>query len=513
MPLDTSIAMGVRPVEQPNMLAQMGQMMALRQAQQGYEEQNALKQALSQGVDINDKATFNRLASINPKLAMDLRAKELESQKTNAEIGLKRADYLGGAYGDLVKNPTLDNARGILSNAVSLGILTPQHAEQQFATLSADPSKIAELAQKGVLASISAKEKMADATSRANNAATVGASYYGHNVSAANNIRTNEAAMARHLNPTPQILTGENGFYTVNPRDPNSAQPVGMAPPPPQIQPSITNALANPATASTIATPPVNSLIPTVQSQPGAPIAANAPVTQLRPPAKNIQTTEITDPDNPMQSLRVNANTYTGKGVNDPGYIGVVKTGNLNPAQQQKLKTEMAKDYKTVENVMSQTDEILKSIDAVRNSNLEGISGPIAGRTPTISKDLLLAETRLENLKGKVTALGKASASMSGAIGSIANQEWQILANQIAVIDLTKGDKAINEQIDRIESQAIGTANRMREGFERQYGEHIDTLGPQYKTIPSVTYKPGSAGYTRSGQTASGVDRSNPLLK
>jgi hypothetical protein len=95
---------------------------------------------------------------------MDLRDKELQSQKTNAEIGLKRADYLGGAYGDLVKNPTLDNARGILSNAVSLGILTPQHAEQQFATLSADPSKIAELAQKGVLASISAKEKLANAT-------------------------------------------------------------------------------------------------------------------------------------------------------------------------------------------------------------------------------------------------------------------------------------------------------------------------------------------------------------
>ena len=35
MALDTNIALGVRPVEQPNMLAQMGQMMQLRQAQQG----------------------------------------------------------------------------------------------------------------------------------------------------------------------------------------------------------------------------------------------------------------------------------------------------------------------------------------------------------------------------------------------------------------------------------------------------------------------------------------------
>jgi hypothetical protein len=28
MPIDPNIAMGVRPIEQPNMLAQMGQMMA-----------------------------------------------------------------------------------------------------------------------------------------------------------------------------------------------------------------------------------------------------------------------------------------------------------------------------------------------------------------------------------------------------------------------------------------------------------------------------------------------------
>jgi hypothetical protein len=40
----------------------------------------------------------------------------------------------------------------------------------------------------------------------------------------------------------------------------------------------------------------------------------------------------------------------------------------------------------------------------------------------------------------------------------------------------------------------------MRSGFERQYGDHLDDLGPQYKEIPNVTYTAGSAGYTPKGK-------------
>ena len=50
MALDTNIALGVKPIEQPNMLAQMGQMMQLRQLQQDYEGENALRGALQNGL-------------------------------------------------------------------------------------------------------------------------------------------------------------------------------------------------------------------------------------------------------------------------------------------------------------------------------------------------------------------------------------------------------------------------------------------------------------------------------
>ena len=278
MALDTNIALGVRPVEQPNMLAQMGQMMQIRQAQQEYDSQNALRDAFSQGTDINDPAAFKRIAAINPKLAFDLRGKDLEQRQKGVETGIKINEVLGSALGGLVQNPTLDYARSTFSHLGSTGVLPPDKAAAMFAKLEAEPGRIKEYATMGVNAAITAQAKMQDATSRANNAATVGASYYGSNVSRDNSIRADARERAKL-----QIVTGDNGFYTISPFDPNSARPVGMAPPPPPARPPVTNALVNPATASTIVNAPTNSLLPTVQSQPGAPTVANAPTNILRP--------------------------------------------------------------------------------------------------------------------------------------------------------------------------------------------------------------------------------------
>jgi len=190
--------------------------------------------------------------------------------------------------------------------------------------------------------------------------------------------------------------------------------------------------------------------------------------------------------------------------------LGVARTDKLTPQQTVKLKAEIGKDFKAVEKTIAETDALLESIDAVRNSNLERVAGPIDARTFTMTNEGKLAETRFENLKGKVTAIAKAAATMTGAIGSIANQEWQILANQIAVLDLRNGKDPSLEQIEQLERQALSIANRMRDGFSRQYGEYLDELGPQYKEIPNVTYTPGSAGYTPTGKKTPAKPRATP---
>lgn len=91
MPIDPNIALGVRPIEQPNMLGQMAQVMALRSAQQEYEGQNALREAFASGGSLNDPAFIQRLRAANPKMALDIEAKHLAGQKTQSEL-------LGAAY-------------------------------------------------------------------------------------------------------------------------------------------------------------------------------------------------------------------------------------------------------------------------------------------------------------------------------------------------------------------------------------------------------------------------------
>ena len=93
------------------------------------------------------------------------------------------------------------------------------------------------------------------------------------------------------------------------------------------------------------------------------------------------------------------------------------------------------------------------------------------------------AETRLANLRGKITALGKAAAASTGAIGSIANQEWKILADQIAAIDPVKGTGPLLGQLDLVEEQAKGALTRIQEAYQRQFGEDFERF-PQFSTLP-----------------------------
>jgi hypothetical protein len=107
MPIDPSIALGVRPIEQPNMLAQMGQMMALRQAQQGYESENALKDFYAQGGDLSKPEDQRKLMSTVGAKGADLIAKQFALQKTKEEV--KKLGY------DNVESE-FKQSRGLLSS-------------------------------------------------------------------------------------------------------------------------------------------------------------------------------------------------------------------------------------------------------------------------------------------------------------------------------------------------------------------------------------------------------------
>jgi len=280
MPINPNIALGVRPMEQPNMLAQMGQMMGIRQAQQSYEEQNALRDAFAQGADIRDPEAFKRIASINPKLAYDLRGRHIEQQQKGVEIGLKTNEALGAALGGLVQNPTLDYARNTFSHLVSLGVLPEDKAAAMYAKLEAEPNRIKEYATLGVQAAISATSKMSDATTQRGQNLSHSASMAGVGVQ-------RDRLNYDISNPTQHFFTSDDNTLMRAPtRGAGAAAPVPMAGTgarPPQVTfggrgdgttvGAGSSIMVNPASVNGLAPPVQNGLI----TQPQPTLAPSAP--------------------------------------------------------------------------------------------------------------------------------------------------------------------------------------------------------------------------------------------
>lgn len=187
----------------------------------------------------------------------------------------------------------------------------------------------------------------------------------------------------------------------------------------------------------------------------------------------------------------------TVKFLNPPAAPTGAAAKPLTEPQLIKLRTDVSKDYKSATTTLSQMEDLLDSIDKVRSApGLSAATGFTGKYLPSFAEGKAAqAETRLANLRGKVTALGKATAAMSGAIGSIANQEWKILSDQIAAIDEVKGKGPLLEQIDLVEQQARGAIERVRDAYEKTRAEDFERF-PQFRDLPAPRAKKDSGGGT-----------------
>lgn len=178
----------------------------------------------------------------------------------------------------------------------------------------------------------------------------------------------------------------------------------------------------------------------------------------------------------------------------------------LTEAQLTKRRDTIAKEYKSARSALQVTQDVLDSAQAVKSSPGLARATGIGSLLPSFPEgEAAFADVRLQNLKGKITALGKAAAASTGAIGQIANQEWKILADQIAAIEPLKGSQPMIEQIELLEAQARGAMERIRDAYEKQFGEDFERF-PQYADLPPPTSGPGMRSpqqqTTPRGQTA-----------
>ena len=183
-----------------------------------------------------------------------------------------------------------------------------------------------------------------------------------------------------------------------------------------------------------------------------------------------------------------------GGGTGAGGAAPAASAGKpMTQVQLAARRDKLGKEFKTAQNALQTTQDVLDSIAFVKAepglSRATGFTGTLLPSFPEGAA--ASAETRLKNLEGKVTALGKAQAAASGAIGSIANQEWKILADQIAAIDRSKGTGPLLSQLELVEAQAQGAMERIKDSYQRQFGDDFEQF-PQFADMPTPksSFKP-----------------------
>ena len=159
----------------------------------------------------------------------------------------------------------------------------------------------------------------------------------------------------------------------------------------------------------------------------------------------------------------------------------------LTPVQEQKMRTDVGEARANAGESMATLQETLraaKDVLALPEEAKNAISGYTGKYTPNLSASAKDAQTKFNDIVGQITAMSKASA---GSIGSMAVQEWKILADQVASLDLTNMDaKTLDRQMKIIVNRAEGLMNRTRSNYTNTYGPLMERYKGQFD-LPAPT--------------------------
>lgn len=195
MALDPSIITGIKPIQIESPVNQLAQFLQVQSAQQ----QNQMGQAKLEEYD-RSKARQNKLLDLVQSLpagttdtqridalkgggyfdeADKLQSGMLNRQKIESEAKAKewdtqakKLDLAGQAFGAVRQNPTLEHANQVLDYLGQNGVYSPETVAQYKATVAADPSKIASLADTAFRTVLGAKEQLFKTETRNTGATT-----------------------------------------------------------------------------------------------------------------------------------------------------------------------------------------------------------------------------------------------------------------------------------------------------------------------------------------------------
>jgi len=169
----------------------------------------------------------------------------------------------------------------------------------------------------------------------------------------------------------------------------------------------------------------------------------------------------------------------------------------ISPKDLQKREAAFPAATQSIKGFEAKSDSFIRDLKALRDHpGLEGITGAVYGRTPSIGKESSAAQALYDKVvaKGGFQALQdlRDASKTGGALGNVSNQEGKQLSASFAAIQRTQSAEDVRAAIDQAIADIEGAKTRTREAYDATYS---------YKRPAAPA---GGAG---------GVDTTNPLLK
>ena len=251
---------------------------------------------------------------------------------------------------------------------------------------------------------------------------------------------------------------------------------------PETVPPSTVNNLVPPsATPAPVAG--VNNLVPPTMT-PLTPLtpAPTAPAIPLTPTQERQQRAE--------QKRKEELETFRRKEE-----IKQEVGSELTPVAEQKLRTEVGDARANAQESLATAQGVLdaaKNLRAIPDSEKGKILGYTGKYTPNLTDAAKNAQTKFNDIKGQVTAMAKASA---GSTGSMAVQEWKILADQVTTLEAENlTPKTLNDQLDIIVRRAEGLMKRTKSNYTSTYDPLIRKYKGQFDlSMPEPSPEPQQA--------------------
>jgi len=471
---DFSIASQIRPMQLPDPLQQYAQFnqIAMQQAQMAKAQSDAEMQNKLRSLDRNSPEFLNQLYAIDPAKGQAFQKGQLDM----AEAKRRRGEAATTARAE-TRVAALDNAYAPFTRLVN-NVQSPADVAAFTSAMYAHPILGAEAVKiKPVDQAVqdSQREFAADPDRwRLAHGTLDGKTIY----------QISQAATAPKIEKID--LGGAIKFIDMNPKSATFRQEMGdfTKTPAPRAMPEQTSGVAEPQ---------VNNLAPAPTT---AAFNAQAPGPVQLAMLGGVGSSPLLQMARPMPSeggvtapTRVAARTRRPPAEVEPEVLTTEDEGpplpKLTPAQELKLRDQVAKDYEKASANIANFSDVLDAAGKVRTAKgLSGATGVVGLFPSAPDSAAAIAENRISNLRGKVTLLGKSAAAKEGAIGSIANQEWKILQEMVASLSTFKGEKALKEQIELVEAQVRGAEARVRDAYEKHHEQTVRR--PAFKTYKNL---------------------------